>query len=441
MAIIIFNEIVNANGTPSIYTGITAQLPPPGTLGRWVLDTTTKILYVDNGTALIPILQNFGASPVTSVFGRAGAVTAQAGDYAAFYATIASLANYLPLAGGTLTGLLVANAAIQTNVVALKDSGFTVSHSAQTLTAGRIVSWRDLSGTGALLSDIPVVTGFVPYAGANNDVNLGNFDIVAAIGAFQDLYLTASGSTFSVVHQSLAVVGGNKPVVWRDLAGTGALLSDIPSVTGFVPYNGAAHDVDLVTTGKTLFAESVEAGHSATSGAGIWGAILYNFDPAGNGALLLQAGDAGLIAFAINDNTGSSTQYFSIEGHGKTVSLDTFTGTQFRVSAIGIPTVLAGAALGTTGSSVAVTTNGNSFKLTLVAGVGAGSGLLATITLGSSTPNGINPVFCAASSDSALLIQTDGIYIGSSAANKIELYDALGGSIVAGNTLIFNIVI
>ena len=76
MPMVVNTGVTNRNHTPGIYSAeTTAGLPAPGSTYVWVLDKQAGILYVDNGTTLIPILINAGAG-----------------------------GPFLPLAGGTMTG-------------------------------------------------------------------------------------------------------------------------------------------------------------------------------------------------------------------------------------------------------------------------------------------------------------------------------------------------
>lgn len=171
------NFVVDVGHTSAILTVFeTADIPTIRTADTWLLDLQAKVLYFDNGTTLVSILSTSSSGTVTSVFGRPGpAITAEAGDYAAFYATLAEIA------------------------------------------------------------------GFVPYNGATNDVHLGNFSLFAELLESSDISIESFGSAFTIVQSAVAgVAGGNKTIVWRDLSGTPALLSDLailapkasPALTG-----------------------------------------------------------------------------------------------------------------------------------------------------------------------------------------------------------------
>lgn len=71
-------------------------------------------------------------------------------------------------------------------------------------TQDNLIQLPDNSGTIALTSDIPTVTGFVPYTGATQDVNLGEFDITATHlikdGGQSTQFLKADGSVDNNVY-------------------------------------------------------------------------------------------------------------------------------------------------------------------------------------------------------------------------------------------------
>ena len=153
------------------------------------------------------------------------------------------------------------------------------------------------TGTLALTSDIPSVTGFVPYTGATANVNLGTFDLTADVitGATGSFTSSGSGNTLVITHSSGSGIalniekGGNGEGLYiNKTSGTGNAATIIgtlnattlvksggtstqflkadgsvdtntyltaSSLTAYVPYTGATADVNLGTnslTGKDL---------------------------------------------------------------------------------------------------------------------------------------------------------------------------------------------
>ena len=68
----------------------------------------------------------------------------------------------------------------------------------------RTYTFPDASGTLALTSDIPSITGLVPYTGATANVNLGTFDLTADVitGATGSFASSGSSDTFAINHSS-----------------------------------------------------------------------------------------------------------------------------------------------------------------------------------------------------------------------------------------------
>ena len=168
-----------------------------------------------------------------------------------------------------------------------------------TITANRSYVFPNQSGTVALLSDIPSVTGFVPYTGATTTVNLGSQNIFAnemlanelflfdaSYATYGNVFLQAEG--FYVKNNATTVLaninpgemallgfgpGGdwqakftystlsaNRTYALPNASGTIALASDIPIVTGFVPYTGATGAVNLGAYNLTVNTISVGKG-------------------------------------------------------------------------------------------------------------------------------------------------------------------------------------
>lgn len=110
-------------------------------------------------------------------------------------------------------------------------------------------------------------TGLVPYVGATQDVDLGNFlmdasgfrvwnqgaitfylDTVTKYGviAFNGIgRFVISDDVSKTATLDINGLSGGQTFTFPNATGTLALTSDIPSVTGFVPYTGASQDLDL----------------------------------------------------------------------------------------------------------------------------------------------------------------------------------------------------
>ena len=103
--------------------------------------------------------------------------------------------------------------------------------------------------TGTTLNiPTPSLTGFVPYTGATGNINIGANDIFTTGGA----RLADDGTVWGTSFQFVGLLGSlqsaassNEAWLLPNQSGTIALTSDIPSLTGYVPYTGATSTVNL----------------------------------------------------------------------------------------------------------------------------------------------------------------------------------------------------
>jgi hypothetical protein len=170
----------------------------------------------------------------------------------------------------------------------------------------------------------------VPYTGATANVDLGGFSIKASMVQITGINSGGTGGVLNIKKGNTRVIGGddaaNNISLWAEtaafgfndwtagntrdakfsllsitnnatrtytlpnLSGTLALLSDIPSLTGFVPYTGATQDVDLGEF--ELKAGQVEFDQTPTGTAGV-GVMRWN-DSDGTVDLGLKGGNVTL---------------------------------------------------------------------------------------------------------------------------------------------------
>jgi hypothetical protein len=144
-------------------------------------------------------------------------------DASGTLALTSDLGSYLPLAGGIMTGSILLN-----NNISISGQLFGTSSYANMLSmspsdkvlidnSGRGVIFGgtigqgtytytlpNATGTLALTSDIPSITGLVPYTGATANVNLGTFDLTADVitGATGSFASNGGSNTFAINHSS-----------------------------------------------------------------------------------------------------------------------------------------------------------------------------------------------------------------------------------------------
>ena len=138
-------------------------------------------------------------------------------------------------------------------VIATSDNNFTTAlkNKLDSIASGAEVNvnadWNATSGDAQILNKptIPIVTGFVPYTGANQDVNLGEFGLQTGNIEF-DLTPTDAPTT----------VGS---LVWNDLSGTLDLKLKGGAVTLQIGQETVARIVNKTATNITLLEANYQA--------------------------------------------------------------------------------------------------------------------------------------------------------------------------------------
>ena len=313
-----------------------------------------------------------------------------------------------------------------------------------TNTANYQYTFPAATGTLALTSDL---TGYVPYTGATANVDLGNYSLtsygVNSKGTIEvSIDGTSSGSltlrtgtsglsygtnaislvssptnanTLSLYFNASSLtkqanISANSLTATRtytlpDASGTIALTSDIPSLTGYVPYTGATTNVDLGTNSITLFnitSNSVLIVKNTGSVTGTNGFSSFSGNIANNG-------------FTFAPNNSSYHRFIVPTSSNYDYTLPSASGTIALVGGSGVGTVtsvgLSSATSGVTIGSSPVTTSGT-ITIAIATATTSQNGLLSSTDWTTFNSKGSGTVTSVA----ALTIGTSGTDLSSSVA-------------------------
>ncbi len=235
-----------------------------------------------------------------------------------------ALSGYLPLTGGTLTGGLYINPQ-NTATVGLDVASDTIRFRSDnlegtkrqlttTLGSGTLVKMQAAGYGGTYVTDLGFytssnsavnttpnlyLTGGNNYVGINTDSPIYQLDIFGTTRVNGQLILT---STIASPAYTYTLPGAT---------GTLALTSQIPSVTGFVPYTGATSAVNLGAYDLTVNGIKVGRGAGAVGDNTALGNIALNANTTGSANTAI-----GYAASNANTTAGSNTAvgYFALAG-------------------------------------------------------------------------------------------------------------------------------
>jgi predicted heme/steroid binding protein len=194
---------ITGSGTLALTFAAGYSLPTNATQATWttayndsitsaaVTGTTTKTLTLNqqDGGTITASWTDYDTAPVTSVFGRTGAVVAQSGDYSTTLVTEGTNLYYL-------------------------DSRARLALSLTTVGSSGPATYDNITGIFNIPDYGSVLTGYVPYTGATQNVNLGEFGISA--GYFQaDTSPTQAGAVGRLIWNNtegtlyLGMLGGD----------------------------------------------------------------------------------------------------------------------------------------------------------------------------------------------------------------------------------------
>jgi hypothetical protein len=343
---------------------------------------STLSLKISDGNSVKAINLDFVGSPATYTYTFP--------DFSGTVALASQLTSYLPLAGGIMTGSILLN-----NNLAISGQLFGTSSYASMLAmspsdkvlidnSGRGVNFGGTIGNGTYTYTLPsatgtlaltsdITTGYVPYTGATADVNLGTFDLSAyavsadilearlngtassplilrtgtsgfasGLDAISLISSPSSANTLSIISDvssvtkraniGLGSLSATRTYTLPDASGTLALTSDIPSLTGYVPYTGATQNLSLgsnVVTAQSYYSQAgifLSISGQATSGSGFatinGGNTYLDFRPNNGGIFLLSFPYSTTRTFTLPDANGTLAL-----GTGTTNYVSKWTGT------------------------------------------------------------------------------------------------------------------
>lgn len=300
--------INGSNGIPQLDSNgkiLVSQLPNSVMeyLGTWNVTTNTPTLVNGTGNAGDVYLVEGAATGGTSHNFGAGAITFYNGDQVIYSGTIWQRASG---ATGSVTSVAVTETG---DALTITGSPITTSGTINIGFAG--TSAQYVAGNGTLVT-FPTLTGYVPYTGATNDVNLGLFDLKTAkvwlydvpndgygsmeltdgvlhfedadghsMVTMEDGYLTIAQASTVRALLNVSALTVNRDFAFPNASGTLALTSDL---SGFITGSGTTNYIPK-WTGSTALGNSLLFDNGTNVGIGT-ASPSYKLDVNGTGRYL-----------------------------------------------------------------------------------------------------------------------------------------------------------
>ena len=307
------------------------------------------------------------------------------------FASAASLNNYLPLIGGTLTGALTGTAITGTTI-----TGTTFNGAGTGLTG--TAAGLSIGGNANTSTNISGgLIGQIPYQSAANTTTLLTAgtagQLLQANGAAAPSWITPTFASAASLNNYLPLIGGTLTGALTGTAITGT------TITG-TTFNGAGTGLTGTAAGLSIGGNAATATTSTNISGGLIGQIPYQ--SAANTTALLAAGTAGQLLQANGAaapswitpsfaSAASLNNYLPLIGGtltgaltGTAITGTTITGTTFNGAGTGLTGTAAGLSIG--GNAATATTATTATNVSgIVAGANGGTGVAntgKTITLG-----------------------------------------------------------
>jgi hypothetical protein len=251
------------------------------------------------------------------------------GGIAIRHATTQNLkgANYTNINASGTTALTVNH-----GIASFQNKTYKIEASGLTDEILRTFTLPDASGTLALTSDIPSLTGYVPYTGATTNVNLGTFDLTADVITAETGSFASSGGidTFAINHSSGSGIALN---ITKGGNGEGLYINKTSGSGNAATIIGTLNATTLVKSGGTS-SEFLKADGSVDSSTYLTtSAAASTYLPLTGGTLsgqlsILRGSGTGLevasdlVVFRASTGFGSPRQITLAAGNGTTTYLE-----------------------------------------------------------------------------------------------------------------------
>jgi hypothetical protein len=364
VALTVGGDAISVSGSPLTTSG-TLALAFSGTTSQYIRGNGTLETFptsLISGTGNVNAIPKFTANTVlgNSVMEDDGNFVSMRGLKLNLIAGTGNSINFQQASGIIAAGLGYSSigAASSTGIKFYLDQNvttrsFVLDTTTITSDTERTYSMPNSSGTLALTSDIPSVTGYVPYTGATANLDLGTFDLTTDIINLNQLKAVGSGglNIYSNSGTHIALLGG----------GGGAGVTFYGGIIG-------------VSASFTSSGSSDTFGITHSSGSG----IALNITKGGNGEGLYinktsGSGNAATIIGTLNATTlvksgGTSSQFLKADG-----SVDSTAYGTGSVTSVGLSSATSGVTIGST----PITTSGT-ITLAIATASGSQQGLLSS---------------------------------------------------------------